>query len=102
MCTMISTKYPLSGHAKGSAGWFPVEQMYLAYDHPAHAQSEHAVLLDFANEEIGTRARLAVELSREAATELALRLLETVEEANHYEAGLTSPQTKVYQSPDSA
>ena len=91
MCTMISAKYALSGHAKGSTGWFPIEQLYLAYDHPAQARSEHAVLLDFANEGIGQGARLAVELSSEAATELALRLLETVEEANRYEARLEQP-----------
>lgn len=99
MCTMISTKHLLRGHAKGSSGWFPVEQLYLAYDHPAHTPSEHAVLLDFANEEIGPGARMAVELSREAATELALRLLETVEEANRYEAVAHQPTTRVLPVP---
>lgn len=93
MCTMISTKHPLSGHAKGPAGWFLVEQMYLAYDHPAHAPGEHAVLLDFANEELDTGARLGVELSLEAATQLALRLLETIEEADRYEATAGQPPT---------
>lgn len=93
MCTMIGTKYPLSGYAKGAAGWFPVEQMYLAYDHPEHSPSEHAVLLDFANEEIGAGARLAVELSREDATQLALRLLETIEEADRYEPAGDQPST---------
>jgi hypothetical protein len=77
---------PIPGHAKGPAGWFPIEQMNLAYDHPAHSASEHAVLLDFANEEIGSGARLAVELPVEAATQLAHCLLQIVDEANRYEA----------------
>lgn len=92
MCTMISQKYPLSGHARGSAGWFPVAQMYLGYDHPTQAPSAHAVLLDLVNEEIGPGARLAIELSPEAATQLARRLLDTVEEAELYEAGVKQPK----------
>ena len=85
MCTMISTKHPFSGQAKGRAGWFPIGQLYLGYDHPEREQSEHAVLIDFVKEEEGPNARLAVELSIDAAADLARRLLETVEEANRYE-----------------
>jgi hypothetical protein len=86
MCTMISTKHPFSGQAKGRAGWFPIDQLYLGYDHPQRDDSEHAVLIDFVNEDQGPNARLAVELSVEAATDLARRLLETVTAANRYEA----------------
>lgn len=86
MCTMITTKYPFEGHAKGPDGWFAVEQVYLGYDHPAHSPSEHAVLVDLANESLGTEFRIAVEMSTEAATRLAALLLETVEEAERYEA----------------
>lgn len=86
MCTMITTKYPLEGYAKGGEGWFPVEQLYLGYDHPAHSPSEHAILIDLANEDLGTDSRLAVELSIPAAKNLAALLLETVELAERYEA----------------
>lgn len=86
MCTMINSKHPLSGQAKGRTGWFPIGQVYLGYDHPERERLEHAVLLDFANESVGPDARLAVELSIEAATELARLLLETVERANVYES----------------
>lgn len=86
MCTMIASKFPFKGHAKGPDGWFPVEQIYLGYDHPAHSASEHAVLMDLANEDLGTEFRIAVELSREAASELAYLLLDIVEQAESYEA----------------
>jgi hypothetical protein len=59
--------------------------LYVAYDHPAREQVEHAVLLDFANEEAGPGARVAVELSIETATDLARHILETVAHANRYE-----------------
>lgn len=86
MCTMISVKLPFSGQAKGRDGWFPIGQLYLGYDHPEREPSEHAVLIDFVNESQGPNARLAVELSVEAATDLAHHLLQTVEEADRYEA----------------
>lgn len=86
MCTMITAKYSFEGHAKGPKGWFPIEQVYLGYDHPAHSPSEHAILIDLANEDLGTEFRLAVELSRDAAAELAALLLQTLEKAERYEA----------------
>jgi hypothetical protein len=85
MCTMIATKYPLTGQAKGRTGWFPIAQLYVAYDHPEREQAEHAVLLDFTNEALGPGMRLAVELSRDEATALAERILATVDQANRYE-----------------
>jgi len=86
MCTMITTKHQFEARAKGPDGWFEVKQVYLGYDHPAHSPSDHAVLFDLANEEIGTGARLGVELTTEAATRLAYLLLETVQQAARYEA----------------
>ncbi|HVR31162.1 MAG TPA: DUF6295 family protein [Acidimicrobiia bacterium] len=87
MCTMISTKHPMTGQAKGRTGWFPIGQVYLAYDHPERSQLEHAVLLDFANEDVGPDARLAVELSIDQATALARHILATVDQAQSYEKG---------------
>lgn len=85
MCTMIATKYPTSASAKGADGWFEVDHLYLAYDHPIHHRSEHAVLIDFANEESDQGSRLAVEMSRQQALDLARRILETIEVADAYE-----------------
>jgi len=63
MCTMISLTTPIAGSGKGSAGWFPVSPANVGLDHATHAPFEHALLLDFANPELGVGARVAVEMS---------------------------------------
>lgn len=85
MCTTISAKASVSGSGKGPQGWFAVDRVYVGYDHPHHAPLEHAVSLDFVNETAGPGARVAVELTRDSARELAARLLATVEQADAYE-----------------
>jgi hypothetical protein len=86
MCTTIATTAAVTGSAKGAKGWFHVDKAYLGYDHPYHAQFEHAVSIDFVNEESGTGNRLAVELSRDSARELARQLLAVIDEADSYES----------------
>jgi hypothetical protein len=83
MCTTIAGRTPISGSAKGARGWFRLEQAYLSYDHPYHAPLEHALSIDFVNEAAG--ARVAVELTRESARELANAILATLEQADAYE-----------------
>lgn len=89
MCTTISCKTPMSASGKGVANWFSADHVYLAYDHPSHAPDEHAVLIDFVNETGGARARVAIELSRDAARKLAASLLEVVHQAEIYEGDST-------------
>jgi hypothetical protein len=71
MCTMIVQQIAVDGSGKGTAGWFPVQQANVSYDHPFHAPLEHALNIDFVNEAQGPGARVAVELSAEAARALA-------------------------------
>lgn len=89
MCTTIGSKVAVTGSGKGANGWFHVDEAYVGYDHPFHAQLEHAVLIDFVNRATSTKARLAVELDRESARELANRILAVLDEADAYEG--TSP-----------
>jgi hypothetical protein len=86
MCTMIAGTSPLSGSAKGPQGWFSIEQAYVGYDHPVHAPLDHALSIDFVNEQQGVGARVAVELTRDSARDLAHRILEAVDAAERYEA----------------
>jgi hypothetical protein len=86
MCTTIASGAAVTGSGKGANGWFHVDQVYLGYDHPFHAQLEHAVSIDFVNEVTSTKNRLTVELSRESARELANRLLAIVDEADAFES----------------
>jgi hypothetical protein len=89
MCTMIVEKINVAGSGKGTSGWFQLEQANVSYDHPFHAPFEHALNIDFVNESMGTSARVAVELSEQAARELVrtiLAVLEKAEAGGHLEA----------------
>jgi Family of unknown function (DUF6295) len=85
VCTTISQKAPVSGSGKGANGWFALDRVYVGYDHPFHAPLEHALSLDFVNESAGPGARVAIELTRESARELAARILATLDQADAYE-----------------
>ncbi len=75
MCTMIVNQVEVYGSGKGGAGWFPVRQANVSYDHPFNAPLEHALNIDFVNEAQGPGARVAVELSVESARTLVETIL---------------------------
>jgi hypothetical protein len=70
MCTMIVKQVKIDGSGKGVDGWFTLTGANVSYDHPFHAPVEHALNIDFVNEAQGPGARVAVELSAEAALAL--------------------------------
>jgi hypothetical protein len=75
MCTMISQKVEITGCGKGTGGWFNISQALVSYDHPYEAPFEHALNIDFVNEDLGPGGRVAVELDATAAR----RLVETIQ-----------------------
>jgi hypothetical protein len=81
MCTMIVEKINVDGSGKGTSGWFKLEQANVSYDHPFNAPMEHALNIDFVNESMGPSARVAVELSAEAARELVNTILAVLDQA---------------------
>lgn len=81
MCTNIAEKTELHGSAKGANGWFALDKAYVAFDHPLHAQLDHALTLDFVNEASGIGARVAVELDAGSARRLAETILAAVAQA---------------------
>jgi hypothetical protein len=76
MCTYLTEKIGITGSGKGSAGWFPLSDAAVYFDHPQHAQAEHTLNIDFMNPGMGPSARVAVELTAESARALA-RAIET-------------------------
>ena len=66
MCTMIVERIAVEGSGTGREGWFALKQATVSYDHPFDAPLEHALNIDFVNEEQGPGARVAVELSADA------------------------------------
>ena len=77
MCTMIVTQVAIEGSGKGANGWFKLRQANVSYDHPFETPLEYALNIDFVNEALGPGARVAVELSVEAARALT-EAIETV------------------------
>jgi Family of unknown function (DUF6295) len=77
MCTYLTEQIELDGAAKGASGWFTVSNGLVYVDHPYHACHEHTVNIDFTNPSEGPSARVAVELTEEAA----LALMEAIQKA---------------------
>jgi hypothetical protein len=70
MCTSIVEIVSADGAGKGSDGWFNLTHSVVSYDHPHHALLEEAITLDFVNSALGPGARVAVELTLQAAKDL--------------------------------
>src|SRR6058998_3508544 len=70
MCTMIAHQVKIQGRGKNGPEWFEVREANVSYDHPYDLPLEHALNIDFVNEAIGPHARVAVELTVEAARQL--------------------------------
>ncbi|NJC72347.1 hypothetical protein HC031_21885 [Planosporangium thailandense] len=71
MCTYLTEKIEIEGSGKGPQGWFALSHATVYVDHPVHAPQEHTLNIDFLNPAAGPSARVAVELTEEAALALA-------------------------------
>ncbi|MDQ6674771.1 MAG: DUF6295 family protein [Chloroflexota bacterium] len=78
---MISLRTAVTGSGKGATGWFPISQANVGYDHATHSQSEHALLLDFVNPDLGASARVAVEMDLASGKALIAQLQAAITEA---------------------
>jgi hypothetical protein len=81
MCTMIAERVLVEGSGKGTSSWIPVTQANISYDHPFDALMEHALNIDFVNEDLGPGARVAVELSAESARSLVQTIQKVLDQA---------------------
>jgi hypothetical protein len=79
MCTYIVEKTPITGSAKGAAGWVTINTAVVAVDHPSHATLDHALLVDFVNSERPVSERVALELSVASARELIAAMQNAVD-----------------------
>ncbi len=71
MCTYQTHKIEIAGSGKARTGWIGLREATVYVDHPVHLQQEHSVNIDFLDPARGPSARVAVELSEEAALALA-------------------------------
>ena len=70
MCTYLTEQAKIEGAGRGGRGWFKLAGARVYYDHPFHSQADHTLNIDFVNEELGTDARIPIELSAESARAL--------------------------------
>jgi hypothetical protein len=77
LCTHIAATAAINGAGKSGAGWFPVNQVSVGYDHATQGADEHALLLDFVNYDLGLGARVALELDLDSGRAL-LKTLQAV------------------------
>jgi len=85
VCTSIVEIVATDGEGKGEKGWFPLTHAVVSYDHPHHALFEEAIVIDFVNEAMGPSARVAVEISLDAAKALQAALTRAIEGAEEVE-----------------
>ena len=78
MCTSIVEVVDAEGAGKGGEGWFALTHSVVSYDHPHHALLEEAITIDFVNRALGPGARVAVELTLEAAKNLSEALTRAI------------------------
>ncbi|MGD8403458.1 MAG: DUF6295 family protein [Anaerolineales bacterium] len=78
---MIVKNVKIEGSGKGREGWFKLDGANISYDHPFNAPYEHALNIDFVNESQGPSARVAVELSEDAARNLVKTILSVLDQA---------------------
>jgi hypothetical protein len=86
MCTSIVEIVEADGAGKSSDGWFELTHSVVSYVHPHHALLEEAITIDFVNRTLGPSARVAVELTLEAAKELSAALIRAIAAAEIEEA----------------
>lgn len=81
MCTYQTQKIQIEGSGKARKGWISLSQATVYVDHPVHMQQDHTVNIDFLDPAQGPSARVAVELSEEAALALAGAIRQAIDAA---------------------
>jgi Family of unknown function (DUF6295) len=71
MCTYLTEKIDIDASGKSAQGWIALTHATVYVDHPQHHPQEHTVNIDFVNPGRGPSARVALEMTEEAALALA-------------------------------
>jgi len=82
MCSYATVQIPLTGSAKGPNGaWFAVTDAAVYFDHPVHAMAEHTLNIDVRAPARGPSARVALELTADAARALVAAVQQALDAA---------------------
>ena len=94
MCTNIAVSTQIAGSGKGPQGWYPVVEAVVTYDHPFHASLDHAINIDFLDDAKGLNGRASLELTVDAARQLARTILAAVDQAEALHPSASAPATR--------
>ena len=83
MCTSITHQAKIYGRGKSGQEWIELKEANVSYDHPYGMPLEHALNIDFVDESKGPGARVAVELSVDAARQLVQTIQAVLAQAEH-------------------
>ena len=83
MCTSITHHAKIYGRGKQGQEWIDLKECHVSYDHPYGMSLEHALNIDFVDESKGPGARVAVELSVDAARQLVKTIEAVLAQAEH-------------------
>ncbi len=83
MCTSITHQAKIHGRGKSGQEWIELKEANVSYDHPYGMPLEHALNIDFVDESKGPGARVAVELSVDAARQLVQTIQAVLAQAEH-------------------
>ena len=83
MCTSITHQAQIYGRGKKGEEWIDLKEFNVSYDHPYGMPLEHALNIDFVDESKGPAARVAVELSVDAARQLVKTIEAVLAQAEH-------------------
>jgi hypothetical protein len=78
---MIAERVKIEGSGKAAGGWIKVNQANITYDHPFNAPYEHALNIDFVDANSAPGARIAVELTADAARALIATIQQVLDRA---------------------
>ena len=82
MCSYLTVTVPVDGSAKGpDSSWFHVTDATVYFDHPVHAMAEHTLNIDVTAPARGPAARVALELTADAARELVTAIQQALASA---------------------
>jgi hypothetical protein len=81
MCTYATERSTVSGSGKGPRRWTRLATATVYYDHPVHAMADHTLNIDLAPAAGSPGDRVALELSAEAAVELAATIVRALSSA---------------------
>ncbi len=80
MCTYRTSIIEIEASAKGPRGWIKTDRASIYFDHPVDAPALHTLNIDFMNLAKAPSDRVAIEMNPESARQLALAILETLEQ----------------------